>query len=97
MKYATLTIGIIAIILVTILNFYPDKVEEFIANHILHEDFIIAKTNDYYLDNDFSYVKNYTDDVANRQELINYIYRCSFTNILSMIKKYSLIAVFLDT
>ena len=74
MKYVTLIIGIIAIALVTLINFYPEKVEEFVNEYFVHEEFIIAKPNEYYLENEYSFVKNYTDDVSNKQELINYIY-----------------------
>ena len=74
MKYVTLIIGIIAIAIVTIINFFPEKVEEVINDIFVHEEFVIAKPNEYYLENNYDYVKNYTDDVSNKQELINYIY-----------------------
>ncbi len=74
MRYVTLTLGIIAIMLVTIINFYPEKIQDFIDEHFNHEEFIIAKANEYYLESNYSYVKNFTDDVSNKQELINYIY-----------------------
>lgn len=74
MRYATLFFGITAILLVSIVHFYPDEVEDWIDKYINHKEFIIAKANDYYLDNDYSYVKNYTDDVSNKEELLDYIY-----------------------
>lgn len=74
MKYLTTIFGIIAIALVTIINFYPKQVKEFIEKKILKEEYIIAKANDYYLDNEFNYLKNFTDDVSNKEQLINYIY-----------------------
>ena len=74
MKYVTLIIGIIAIALVTVINFYPEKIEELINEYFVHEEFIIAKPNEYFIENEYSFVKNYTDDVSNKQELINYIY-----------------------
>ena len=74
MKYVTLIIGIIAIVLVTVINFYPEKIEELINEYFVHEEFIIAKPNEYFIENEYSFVKNYTDDVSNKQELINYIY-----------------------
>lgn len=74
MKYVTAIFGIISIIFVTILNFYPDKVRDFIDEKILKKEFIIAKANDYYLNSDFEYLQNYTDDVSNKEELLNYIY-----------------------
>lgn len=74
MRYITLFLGILAIFLVSIIHFYPDKIEEFIDEHFNNKEFIIAKANEYYLENNYSYVKNYTDDVSNKEELINYIY-----------------------
>lgn len=74
MKYFIVFLGILSIILVSIVNFYPDKVRSFIDEHILKKEYIIAKANDYYLDNDYTYLKNYTDDVSNKEELLNYIY-----------------------
>ena len=74
MRYVTLILGIIAITLVTLINFYPDELTDFVDNVFNHKEYIIAKPNDYYLDGNFNYVKNYTDDVSNRTELINYIY-----------------------
>ena len=74
MKYITTFLGILAIAIVTIINFYPNEVKDFIDEHILKKEYIIAKANDYYLDNNYSYFQNYTDDVSNKEELINYIY-----------------------
>ena len=74
LRWATLVLGIIAIVLVTIINFYPEKIEEFINDKFIREEFVIPKENEYFLNNDYSYVKNYTDDVSNKEELINYIY-----------------------
>lgn len=74
MKYFIAFLGILSIILVSIVNFYPDKVRSIIDEHILKKEYIIAKANDYYLDNDYIYLKNYTDDVSNKEELLNYIY-----------------------
>lgn len=74
MKYFIAFLGILSIILVSIINFYPDKVRSFLDDYILKKEYIIAKANDYYLDNDYTYLKNYTDDVSNKEELLNYIY-----------------------
>ena len=38
LKYVTLTLGIIAIILVTVINFYPEKVEQFINDKSVAEN-----------------------------------------------------------
>ncbi len=74
MKYFTAILGILAIAIVTVVNFYPEKVKDFYETKILKKEYIIAKANDYYLDSNFSYIKNYTDDVSNKEELIDYIY-----------------------
>lgn len=74
MKYFILITGIMSIAIVTILNFYPEETKEFIENIFTKEEFVIAKANDYYLENNFNYVQNYTDDVSNKKELLNYIY-----------------------
>lgn len=74
MKYFTTFLGIISIILVTIVNFYPTEVKDFIDNIFHKKEYIIAKANDYYLESNFNYVKNYTDDVSSKEELLNYIY-----------------------
>lgn len=74
MKYFILVTGILSIFIVTILNFYPEKAKEFIYNIFYKDKYIIAKPNEYYLEGNFNYVKNWTDDVSNKTELINYIY-----------------------
>lgn len=74
MRYFIAILGFLSIILVTIINFYPDESKEFVENIFDNKEFIIAKKNEYYLDNNFSYVQNFTDDVSNKQELLNYIY-----------------------
>ena len=74
MRYITLFLGILAIAVVSIVHFYPDKVANFVEEHFSNKEFIIAKANEYYLENNYEFVKNYTDDVSNKEELINYIY-----------------------
>lgn len=74
MKYITLLLGILGIIIATVINFYPDKILNFIDELFGNNDFVIAKENEYFLNNNYNFVKNYTDDVSNKQELINYIY-----------------------
>ena len=74
MRKVILSIGIISIIIVTVLNFYKDEVINFLDNIFWNKEYVIAEANDYYLDSDFKYIKNYTDDVKNRQELNDYIY-----------------------
>lgn len=74
MRYFILVLGILSITLVTILNFYPDKAREFIEDMFNKDEYVIAKANDYYLDSNFNYLQNYTDDVSNKKQLLNYIY-----------------------
>ena len=74
MRYFTLALGILSIALITIIHFYPDKVNDLIENVFDKKEYIIAKPNDYFLDGNYNYIENYTDDVANKKELINYIY-----------------------
>lgn len=74
MKYFILIMGIISISIVTILNFYPKETKEFILRVINEDEYTIAVANDYYLEGNFEYVQNWTDDVSNKKELINYIY-----------------------
>lgn len=74
MRYVTLLLGILSIALVTVINFYPNEVRDFIDKTFTKNEYIIAKPNDYFLDGNYSYIENYTDDVANKKELIDYIY-----------------------
>lgn len=74
MRYFILLTGILSIFIVTVLNFYPDETKDFIYNLINKDEYVIAIANDYYLDGNFEYVQNWTDDVSNKKELLNYIY-----------------------
>ena len=74
MRYITLLLGILSIAIVSLIHFYPDKVADFIDEKFKHKEYIIATANEYYLDNDYSYITNYTDDVSNKEELLEYIY-----------------------
>lgn len=74
MRYIILITGILSICLVTILNFYPEEAKEFIYNLVNNDEYVIAVANEYYLDGNFQYLQNYTDDVSNKKELLNYIY-----------------------
>jgi len=74
MKYVILITGILSICIITILNFYPEECKEFIYNIVNDEEYVIAIANEYYLEGNFKYVQNYTDDVSNKTQLINYIY-----------------------
>ncbi len=74
MRYFILFLGILAIAIVTVLNFYPDECRSFIYKLLNNREYVIAKANDYYLESNFDYISNYTDDVSNKEELLNYIY-----------------------
>jgi len=74
MKYLILLTGIISIFIVTLINFYPEEVKDFVNNIIGKEEYVIATANDYYLEGNFEYIQNWTDDVSNKKELLNYIY-----------------------
>lgn len=74
MRYFILLTGILSIFLVTVLNFYPDECKKFLYNLFNKEEYIIAVANDYYLEGNFEQFKNWTDDVSNKEELLNYIY-----------------------
>ena len=74
MRYVTLILGILAIAIVSVAHFYPNEVLDFIEEHITKREYVIAKANDYYLDYNYSYINNYTDDVSNKEELLDYIY-----------------------
>ena len=74
MKYIILITGILSICIVTILNFYPEETKDFIYNLFNEDEYVIAVANDYYLESNFEYVQNWTDDVSNKKELLNYIY-----------------------
>lgn len=74
MKYIILLTGIFSIFIVTIINFYPEETKDFIYNIINKDEYVIAIANDYYLEGNFKYLQNWTDDVSNKKELLNYIY-----------------------
>ena len=74
MKYFILVTGLIAIFIMTALNFYPEECKKFLYDILNKNDFVIAVANDYYLESNFEYFKNWTDDVSNKEELLNYIY-----------------------
>ena len=81
MRYLILLSGILSICLVTILNFYSEEAKEFINNLFDKDEYVIAVANDYYLEGNFNYLQNYTDDVSNKKELLNYIYHVINTGV----------------
>ena len=68
MKYIILITGILSIFIVTILNFYPEESKAYIYNLFNQDEYVIAQANDYYLEGNFEYVQNWTDDVSNKKE-----------------------------
>lgn len=74
MRYFILLTGMFAIFVVTALNFYPEECKEFLYNILNKDEYVIAEANDYYLEGNFTQFKNWTDDVSNKEELLNYIY-----------------------
>lgn len=74
MRYFILLTGLLSIFIVTVLNFYPEEAKNYIYNILNKQEYVIAKANDYYLEGNFDYVQNWTDDVSNKKELLNYIY-----------------------
>ena len=74
MKYFILLLGILSISLVTIFNFYPQETKRFLYNLFSNDEFILATENNYFIDNEYKYIKNYTDDPKNKEELLEYIY-----------------------
>lgn len=74
MKYFILFLGIISIAFVTYINFYPKEFKRLIYEITNNEDFVLPEENEYFLNSNFKYVKNFTDDPTSKEELINYIY-----------------------
>ncbi len=74
MKYIILVIGIISISLVTFINFYPDEFKYAVYNIFNNKDYVLASPNEYFIDKEYKYIKNYTDDPKNKTELLEYIY-----------------------
>lgn len=67
--------GIIAVIIVTVFAFQKDKIIHKYYEYIVDKEYSKVKTNDYFVEDNFSYVDNYTDTgIKNRNELINFIY-----------------------
>ena len=76
MRYVTLFLGVLAIFVVTVIHFYPEELETWVEKVFYKKDYIIAKPNDYFLEGNFNYIENYTDDVSNKEELLQNIKDC---------------------
>lgn len=73
-SYWILVIGFLSIIILIIVNYNKETINEYIYKYKNKDNYIIANPNQYFIDSDFKFVKNYTDDVNNKEELLNYIY-----------------------
>lgn len=70
-----LIIGAIAIIIVTLCAFNKELITHKYFEYKIEKKYKSTPTNEYFLDDNFEYVYNYTDtDIKNMQELVNYIY-----------------------
>ena len=74
MKYVILFLGLISLAFVTYINFYPEEFKKTVYNIFNGEDYVLASPNDYYINKNYKYIKNYTDDPKNKEELLEYIY-----------------------
>ena len=70
-----LIMGAISIIVVTICAFNKEEITHKYYEYTVEKKYQSVPTNEYYLDDNFIYVENYTDtSIKNRDELINFIY-----------------------
>jgi len=75
MKKVILTIGILVVIAVTIGTFFKDNIIYEYNVVTVKNNFSNIDTNSYYLQDNFSYVENYSDlNIKSKNDLINYIY-----------------------
>ena len=70
-----LVVGTISIIIVTVCAFNKDYIIHKYYEYTLNNKYLAQKTNEYYLEDNFNYVDNYTSmGLSNKIELINFIY-----------------------
>lgn len=70
-----LVVGTISIIIVTVCAFNKDYIIHKYYEYTLNNKYLAQKTNEYYLEDNFNYVDNYTGmGISNKKELINFIY-----------------------
>ena len=70
-----LVVGTISIIIVTVCAFNKDYIIHKYYEYTLNNKYLTQKTNEYYLEDNFNYVDNYTSmGISNKIELINFIY-----------------------
>ena len=73
-SYWILVVGFLSIAILIFVNFNKETINKQIYKYSNKDNYIIANPNSYFIDSDFKFVKNYTDDVNNKEELLNYIY-----------------------
>lgn len=67
--------GIIAIVIVTICAFQKDKIIHKYYEYVVDKEYSKVNTNDYFVEDNFNYVDNYTETgIKNKDDLINFIY-----------------------
>ena len=70
-----LVVGTISIIIVTVCAFNKDYIIHKYYEYTLNNKYLTQKTNEYYLEDNFNYVDDYTESgIKNRNDLINSIY-----------------------
>ena len=70
-----IVIGIISIVLVTICAFNKENIKYKYYEYTISKKYSSQVANEYYIEDNFNYVENYTDiGIKNKEELINFIY-----------------------
>lgn len=70
-----LVIGILSIIIVTICAFNKESITHKYFEYTVERKYSSTPTNEYYLEDNFSYIDNHIDTgINNKEELINFIY-----------------------
>lgn len=70
-----LTTGVIAIIVITVCAFEKDNITHKYYEYIIDKNYSASQINDYYLEDNFNYVNNFSDvGIKNKNEFIDFIY-----------------------
>lgn len=70
-----IVIGVISIVLVTICAFNKENIKYKYYEYTMNKKYSSQVVNEYYIEDNFNYVENYTDiGIKNKEELINFIY-----------------------
>ena len=70
-----IVIGVISIVLVTICAFNKENIKYKYYEYTISKKYSSQVANEYYIEDNFNYVENYTDiGIKNKEELINFIY-----------------------